>query len=164
MQTLDADQITVHIDAPPHDVYTLVADVPRMPEFSPEILRCVWADPAAGPIVGARFTAINKVPRRPPWNNHPVVTVADPGREFAFSRTEKFAGTVQWRYRFAPEGTGTRLTESYEVVAPLTRMGWFIIGTLFGRKDRRADLRAGMVETLRKLAAVAEQRDKTPSP
>jgi hypothetical protein len=157
MQTLDRDELTVHVDAPPDVVYRLVSDVTRMPEFSPEIRRCVWLDGAAGPAVGARFRATNQLPRRPPWNNTPIVIAADPGREFAISRTEPFAGTLEWRYRLGPEDGGTRLTESYEVTRPITPVGWFIIGTLFGGKDRRSDLHRGMQETLRKIAAVAEE-------
>jgi len=121
MQTLDSDEVTVHIDAHPDVVYDLVADVTRTPEFSPEVIRCEWLDGATGPVVGARFKATNKVPNRPPWHNTPVVIVADPGRGFAFSRTERLAGTIVWRYRLEPERDGTRVTESYEVVRPVTR-------------------------------------------
>jgi hypothetical protein len=157
MQTLDSDELTVHVNAPPDVVYRLVSDVTRMPEFSPEIRRCVWLDGADGPAVGARFRATNQVPRRPPWKNTPIVIAADPGREFAISRSEPFAGTVVWRYLLEPDDGGTRLTESYEVTRPLTPVGWFIIGTLFGRKDRRSDLHRGMQETLRKITTVAEE-------
>ena len=80
----------------------------------------------------------------------------DPGREFAFARTEPFGGTVEWRYRFEPDGDGTLVTESYEVTKPMGRVGWFIIGTLFAREDRRRDLRAGMEQTLERLQAVVE--------
>jgi hypothetical protein len=59
-----------------------------------------------------------------------VVVAADPGREFAFARTEAFAGTV----------------------------GWFIIDTLNGLEDRRTDLRAGMERTLARLAEFSESR------
>ena len=94
MQTLDRDQLTLHIDAPPDAVYALVADVTRTPEFSPEVLRCTWLDGATGPAPGARFEAVNKVSRGPAWKNRPVVTTVRPGREFAFARTEPFSGTV----------------------------------------------------------------------
>jgi hypothetical protein len=132
MQTLDSDEISLHIDASPDDVYALVADVTRTPEFSPEILRCTWLDGATGPAVGARFEAVNKVMRGPSWKNRPVVTTVESGREFAFSRTEKLSGTVAWRYRFEPEDGGTRVTESYDVTQPVSRLGWFVIGRLFG--------------------------------
>lgn len=46
MQTLDRDEVTVHVDVPPDEVYPLIADVTRMPEFSPEIIPCTWLDGA----------------------------------------------------------------------------------------------------------------------
>ncbi|HVC70482.1 MAG TPA: SRPBCC family protein [Acidimicrobiales bacterium] len=161
MQSLDHDTVTAHIAAPPEVVYELVADVTRMPEFSPEILRCRWLDGATGPAVGARFAARNKVPRRPPWTNKPVVTLVDPGRAFVVSRTEILAGTVEWSYRFEAQDGGTKVTESYLVTRPLSRFGWFLIGTLFGRKDRRSDLRAGMQQTLERMREVAERPTRT---
>lgn len=156
-QDLDHDTVTLHMDASPREIYDVVADVTRTPELSPEILECTWLDGATGPAVGARFKARNKVPNRPSWNNKPVVTVADPGREFSFARTEPFAGTVEWTYRFEPDGTGTMVTESYAVTRGLSPIGWFVIGTLFARKDRRADLRGGMEQTLQRLRKVVEQ-------
>jgi hypothetical protein len=162
MQTLDHDQVVLEIDAPPEKVYDLVADVTRTPEFSPEVRRCTWLDGATGPAVGARFEVVNKAGRGPAWKNRPLVIVADRGREFAFSRTEKAAGTLVWRYRFEPVGDGTRVTESYEVTEPITRLGWFIIGGLYGLKDRRADLRSGMQLTLEQLRRTAEQTVQFP--
>jgi hypothetical protein len=162
MQTLDHDTVSVRMAAPADRIYELVADVTRTPEFSPEILRCTWLDGATGPAVGARFAAVNKVPRRPPWTNKPVVTAADPATKFAFARTERFAGTVEWTYELQPDGDGTLVTESYAVTKPLSPIGWFIIGTLFGRADRRADLRTGMEETLERLRSVVERAPSTP--
>ena len=156
MQTLDHDSVTIRIDAPAAAVYEMVADVTRTPEFSPEILSCTWLDGATGPAVGARFAARNKVPNRPPWTNKPVVTIVEPAKRFAFARTEKFAGTVEWTYEFEPDGDGTLVTESYRVTRPLSPIGWFIIGVVFARRDRRTDLRNGMEETLRRLRAAVE--------
>jgi len=161
VQTLDHDHLSTHIDAPPEAVYALVADVTRTPEFSPEILSCTWLDGATGPAAGARFEAVNKVTRGPSWKNRPVVTAARPAREFAFARTEKLAGTVVWRYQLEPADGGTRLTESYQVTRPITRVGWFVITHLFGCRDRRAELRTGMEQTLRRIRETAE-RDSTP--
>lgn len=157
MQTLDHDEVSAHVTARPDDVYALVADVTRTRELSPEVVSCEWIAPATGPAVGARFRAVNKVPGRPSWTNTPVVTVADPGREFAFTRTERCAGSILWRYRFEAEGDGTRVTESYEVIEPVSRLGWLAITYLHGRRDRRADLRAGMMQTLRRIQVAAER-------
>lgn len=154
MQTLDTDQVTRRIAATPEALYAIVSDVTRTPELSPEILAASWVEPAAGPVVGARFRATNKVSRGPSWTNEPEVLVADPGREFAFVRREKTAGHVLWRYRFEPVEGGTEVTESYEVTKPIPWFGWVIITYAFGSKDRRAELRAGMEETLRRLEEV----------
>jgi uncharacterized protein YndB with AHSA1/START domain len=158
MQQLDHDSVNAHIAARPETIYELVADVTRTPEFSPEIIECRWLDGATGPAVGARFKARNKMPNRPAFANKPVVTVVEPGKTFAFARTEPFAGTVEWRYDFAPDGEGTLVTESYTVTKPVSRIGWFIIGTLFARKNRQADLHRGMVETLERLRQAAERQ------
>ena len=156
MQSLDRDEVSTYVAASPDEVYDLVSDVTRTPEYSPEIRRCTWLDGATGPVVGARFASVNKVGRGPAWTNRPVVTVADRGKEFAFTRSEKMAGTILWRYRLEPEGDGTRVVESYEVLKPISPIGWFVIGTLYGSKDRRAELRAGMEQSLQRLKSVVE--------
>lgn len=155
-QELDHDSVSLHMSATPGAVYALVSDVTRTPEFSPEIIECTWLDGATGPAVGVRFKARNKVPSRPSWPNKPVITAAEAGKRFSFARTEPFAGTVEWTYTFVPQGDGTLVTESYEVTKPLSPIGWFVIGTLFARKDRRTDLRVGMEQTLRKLRDAVE--------
>ena len=170
MQTLDTDQVSRRIAATPEALYAIVSDVTRTPELSPEIVRAWWTN-GDGPVVGARFKATNSV-RGKSWTNEPEVLVADPGREFTFVRREKTAGHVVWRYRFQPVDGGTVVTESYEVTKKIPRFGWFIIGTVFGSKDRRAELRAGMEQTLRRLEEVgtlsscrepAARRDSSPS-
>lgn len=161
-QELIHDTVERHIEASPEVLYDVIADVTRTSELSPEVVACEWLDGATGPAVGARFRATNHAGRGPDWHNTPVITVADRGREFAFSRTEKGAGTIVWRYSFTPDGTGTRVTESYQVTRPVTLFGWFIIGVLYGNKDRRGDLRRGMTQTLQRLAALTE-KGKTPS-
>lgn len=155
-QELTSDTVERYVEAPPAVVYDILADVTRTPERTPDIVRCEWIDGATGPAVGARFKAINKQGRGPNWSNKPVVTVADPGREFTFTRTEPFAGTIEWKHVLAPEGTGTRVLESYTVLKPLTIVGWFIIGTLYGLKDRRKNLHDSMVDSLDRLATIAE--------
>jgi uncharacterized protein YndB with AHSA1/START domain len=168
-QTLTTDTVQRHINAPPELVYDIVADVTRMPELSPEIARSTWLTPEAGARPGARFRSVNKAGRLR-WPNRPIVLTADRGREFAFARTEPFTGTITWRYRFTPDGQGTTVTESYEVMEPVTTVGWFIIGTLAGLKDRAGDLRRGMTETLDRLAALAQDearrqfRHRSPGP
>ena len=162
-QELTTDTAERFIEAPPEVLYDIVSDVTRTPELTPDIVRCEWLDGATGPVVGARFKAINKQGRGPKWSNKPVVITAERGREFAFARTEPFAGTIEWRYRFVPEGAGTRVVESYTVTKPLSIVGWFIIGTLYGMKDRQRDLRASMIATLERLATMTEAPAEDPA-
>lgn len=156
MQALHHDEVSLLIQAPAEELYRLVADVTRTPEFSPAVVRCTWLDGATGPTVGARFEAVNTTEAGKTWKNRPVVIAAVPGREFAFSRSEPFAGTLLWRYVFQPENGATRVTESYGVTKPVTRLGWFIIERIFKAGDVPAGLRAGMQTTLDRLRAAAE--------
>jgi hypothetical protein len=87
--------------------------------------------------------------------------VAQPGRAFAVSRTEKGGGTIVWRYDLEAHPEGTLVRQSYEVTSPVNRFGWFIIGTLYGLKDRRTGLRANMEASLARLAALAESAEVT---
>ena len=157
-QELTTDKVSRYIEATPATLYALVSDVTRTPEYSPEVVKCTWIKGATGPAVGARFKAINHAGRRifPDWPNKPVVTVAEPGRTFAFERTEIGGGTIEWRYSFEPQGTGTLVTESYTVVKNLNIFGWFIIDTLAGLKDRQTDLQNGMTTSLERIATIVE--------
>jgi len=156
MQSLDHDEVSAVVAARPEEVYALVADVTRTPEFSPEVTAVRWLDGATGPVVGARFEAVNTAASGKSWKNRPVVRVADPCREFAFSRTEPFAGTILWRYRVEPVEGGTRVTESYVVERPVSRIGWFVIEKLFRGGIRREVLRDGMRTTLERLRVALE--------
>jgi hypothetical protein len=158
-QELTTDQVTKHIAATPEAIYALVSDVTRTPEYSPEVVKCTWIKGATGPAVGARFKAINHAGRVPDWPNKPIITVAEPGRTFAFERTEVGGGTVEWRYVLEPDGNGTKVTESYKVVKPVNALGWFIIDTLAGLKDRQTDLRRGMTQSLDRIAEIVGASD-----
>src|SRR5688572_14580311 len=154
-QTFDHDEVRLVMAAPPEAIYALVADVTRMPEFSPEVTECRWLDGATGPAVGARFAARNKFTRGPAVGNKPVITAVDPGRLISWSRTEPFGGTVEWTYELLPHEEGTEVVESYRAVKPVSRFGWLIIGA-FSSKDRRKVQRDGMEQTLQRIRAHVE--------
>ena len=151
-QDLTTDTVERYIEASPDALYDFIADVTRTPELTPDVVRITWLDGATEPKVGARFKARNSVGYGPKWNNHSVFVTVEPGREIAWQRIEMAGGVVEWRWKFAAEGAGTRVTESYLVTKPVPLFGWFIIGTVFRRKDRRADLRKSMEASLTRLA------------
>ena len=150
------DSVTVDVAAPPERVYDLISDITRMGEWSPECVRCTWTDGATGPEVGARFKATNKGRRGPAWYNTPVVTVADPGREFAFNRSGPGIGSYTWRYTLTPTPTGTRVTESFHAERPQSKLMTWVTMKWTGSDDRDEDLRRGMATTLERLKAAAE--------
>ena len=141
----------VYVDAPPEIVYGVVSDVTRMAEWSPETVKCAWLDGAVGPAVGARFKGTNKRGIAT-WSTKPKIVVADPGREFAF----EVDTDVRWTYRFDAEGTGTKLTESFEMLRDLRWQYAFAERWLMRIKDRRADLERGMNVTLERIKRVIE--------
>ena len=113
--TQDSRQIVINTS--PDHLYDLVADLPRMGEWSPECERVDWEDKTAIAGEGARFVGHN---RGGPfhllrWSRHGRVLTADPGGEFAFVTEEGGRESTVWRYRFEPVEGGTRVTESYEV-------------------------------------------------
>ena len=127
-----------------------------MGEWSPETVKCSWAKGSTGPLCGARFKATNKGRRGPAWFNTPTVTVAEPGREFAFNRSGPGVGSYTWRYVMQPTADGTRLTESFNAEKPLGSAMTWLTEKWVGSNDRDADLHEGMVITLGRIKAAAE--------
>lgn len=149
-------QVSTQVRAAPDALYDLVSDVTRMGEWSPETRRCRWLDGATGPVVGARFKGTNRrgLVR---WSTKPRVVVAEPGREFAFVIPHGGRDLTRWAFTFAPAGDGTTVTESFEMLE--TQPWFFTMGErLIGMRDRKADLEAGMTETLARIKAAAEGR------
>jgi hypothetical protein len=158
MQRGTTARVQVHVDAPPETVYAAVSDVTRMPEWSPETIRCQWLGDARAAVVGARFKGTNKrgIAR---WSTKPTVVVADPGREFAFD----VGRDVRWTYRFEPEGSGTKLTESFEMLRDLPWIYDFLERRVMRVEDRRSDLERGMAATVERVKLVVEAEARRPA-
>lgn len=152
MQRLTRDQASLEIDAPPSQVYKVVSDVTRTPEWSREVVDCQWLPPATQAVAGARFVATNRR-RWLTWRNSPVVTVADPGRCFAFQRTERGGGTLTWTYLLQPVEERTLVTLGYEVVHPVPVGLHLVLRGFFGVRDLQVDLNENIRESLGRLAA-----------
>jgi uncharacterized protein YndB with AHSA1/START domain len=150
---LRQDREAAVVAASPQCVYDLVADMPRMGEWSPECQRVEWTDGAVAPAEGARFLGHN---RGGPgglmrWSRRGRVLVADAGREFAFVTEEGGKESTIWRYRLDQTDGGTRVTESYEIRSIPTWARIVDIPT-----NRALELREGMRHTLAQLKAAAE--------
>jgi uncharacterized protein YndB with AHSA1/START domain len=150
---LRRDACAVLVEAPAERLYGMVADMPRMGEWSPECRQVEWLEGSSGPAEGARFIGHNRGGPRGllKWSRRGRVLTADPGRVFAFATEEGGKEGVVWRYRFEPVEGGTRVTESYEIRRiPV----WARIVDV--PTNRVRELREGMQHTLDQLKSVAE--------
>lgn len=153
-------EASVYIDAPPERVYSLVTDIGRMGEWSPECVGADWAPGSDGPAVGAVFNGTNSRATNQ-WTTPNTVIAATPGEEFAWVVGTMDFRVTTWRYTFTPEGQGTRVTESFELGKE--EVG-FMSMVLEARPEergamveaRRAQLVEDIRETLARLKDVAE--------
>ena len=150
---LTQDSESVLIDAPAERIYDLVADMPRMGEWSPECQRVDWTDDSDGPVPNATFVGHN---RGGPlglmkWSRRGRVLTADRGSEFAFVTEEGGRESTLWRYRFEPSGDRTCVTESYEVRWIPTWARIIDVPT-----NRHRELVESMRHTLQQLKTAAE--------
>jgi uncharacterized protein YndB with AHSA1/START domain len=146
-------EASAHVAASPERVYALVADLPRMGEWSPENRANRWIGGATGAAPGAKFRGANRSGFRR-WSTTCTVLVADSGRLLSWE--SKFYGLplAQWTYRFQPDGQGgTLVTETVED----RRSTWMrAMQPVTGVKDRSAHNQATMEITLERLKAAAE--------
>jgi uncharacterized protein YndB with AHSA1/START domain len=140
------------IAADAEQVWAMVADVTRMPEWSPETVGCEWLGGARGPAVGAKFRGRNRNGKKS-WSSVATVVDAEPGKVFAFTCKAGGLNIAEWRYSFEPTENGCRVTETWT-----DRRGAFLraMGTrATGVADREAHNRAGMETTLERLDSAA---------
>jgi len=144
---------SVEIAAPPHLVWSLVADVTRVGQLSPLTLAARWLPPADGPQVGARFQGTNRLPLVRRWTSTATVTAAEPGVRFAFAvgRDPARPNTL-WSYEIEPTPEGCRVTERWQMV----REPWIVL--LYYRVvSQRRRVARGVELTLARLKDAAER-------
>ena len=151
-------EVRIHIDARPERVWSLLAGLERMGEWSPECYRVEWLEGASSPAtVGARFKGSNRFGWLR-WSVTCEVKAADPGRELAFSTVSGNRECVRWRYQLAPADGGTDLTESFGVM--WLRLDARIAEDFLMRdRDRRRE--EGMRSTLENIKTIAEAEERS---
>ena len=151
MSDLSLGSTSIVIARPPEVVWAAVADISRMGQWSPECVAARWSGGATGPVAGATFEGDNearfagRVVKR--WTTTSKVTACEPGSVFEFVAE----GYTTWRYEFAPDGAGTRVTESFSY-DPKGFQG-FVYDTVL---RRRASMTKGMQATLARMKSTLE--------
>ena len=143
-------EVTRVFAATPERAYELISDLPRMGEFSPENTGGSWVKGATGPTVGAKFKGTNAKGKKK-WSTDATVTIADPGKEFAFDVTAAGMKVAGWGFAIEPAEGGAKVTHYWDdhrnaVIAKLT-------GMALGVPDRASHNRASMEQTLEQMAA-----------
>jgi hypothetical protein len=147
---------SIEIDARPEEVYALVCAMDRHGEWSTENCGGYWRKgpdgvPGTGKI-GDQFVGINRQGERE-WKAPVEIVEADPPRSWAFVTGGLDLNIALWKYIVEPSGSGTRLTEYYELRNPSPAM---VEGGQAAVDERMAINRASMKATLAGIKAAAE--------
>ncbi|HEY8654965.1 MAG TPA: SRPBCC family protein [Dermatophilaceae bacterium] len=135
-------------------VYDLVADLPRMGEWSPECERVAWRGGATHAAKGAQFLGYNRA-GSVQWMTQGEVVTAERGRHLAFEIHFGPLKIARWEYFIVPDDADP---SSCTVVEEWTdrRPGWYAgpADKAFGPRARTN--RRGMEKTLANLKLAAE--------
>lgn len=142
---------SIDIAAPPPEVWALVTDLPRMAQWSPQVVKTIVR---GGPV--GRGTRTLNVNRRGLllWPTRAEVVTFEPHRRFAFRIKDN---TTVWSFTLEPIEGGTRLTERREAAAGVTAISaWLTRHVLGGQAQFTSELRAGIRQTLERIRKAAE--------
>lgn len=105
---------STEVRASADQIYSVVSDVTRIPEWSPETRRAEWLTPD-------RFRAWNRR-RLGRWRTVANVVEAEPGRNFSFIVQALGGDWTHWTYLIEPGSTAgaTRLTEVFRMLRSAT--------------------------------------------
>ena len=142
------------VSAPADAVYDLVADLPRMGEWSPECERVTWRGGATSAAKGAQFLGHNRAGSIR-WMTQGEVVTAESGRHLAFEIHFGPMKIARWEYFIVPDDADP---SSCTVVEEWTdrRPGWYAASADKAFGSRAKTNQRGMEKTLANLKLAAE--------
>jgi len=141
------------IAASPEAVFAALTDITRMGEWSPETVRAEWKDGATEAAVGAVFTGHNRNGDKE-WSIDAEIVELVENERFRFDCSVRGFVFSKWGYAIEATDEGCVVTESTQDLRPpesLERSA-----QISGVADRVTHNRAGMEQTLARLAAALE--------
>jgi uncharacterized protein YndB with AHSA1/START domain len=142
----------IDIKAPVTEVWNLISDFRRMPEWSPQ---CRWMKPLGAVRPGTRTINFNRRGRLY-WPTSSRITEFVPERKLAFRVTENHS---VWSYELEPIAEGTRVTESRRADEGITGFSTTVTKLFMGGVESfEHELLEGMNASLERIKAAAENR------
>ncbi|MGP3984982.1 SRPBCC family protein [Streptomyces sp. KR80] len=158
--TLSEITESVHVDATPDEVWSVVTDVRRHPEFAgpKSITKEIEFE---GPLeIGAHWLAHEKFGPQT-FDAPSEVTMVDPAHDFSWvsllpvrEKSRGTGGRVYWDYHLEPEGEGTRLSHHMRVEEPAR--GAVSLKALYKVLNMPKRQREGILTSLGNIKDVAE--------
>ena len=146
-------EATVDVAAPVDRVWALVSDLPRLAEWSPQVVRS-FARPRGPVRLGTRLLNLNRRGLLV-WPTRSEVVRFEPGNHLAF-RVKENGST--WSFTLEPlAGGGTRLVQRREAPYGIHTASKRLTDVLLGGEESfQRELRDGMRATLDRIRATAE--------
>lgn len=143
-------QASVVVTASPAQVWSVISDVARTGDWSPECRRVV---PLGTVRAGTYLCGINQR-GRVRWATLSRIVRFEPGQEF---RWKVLTNRSQWAYQLEATGEGTYLTETRRTPDGVGRFArWFTSRFLGGQHDHDDELESGMSSGLQKIKKLIE--------
>ena len=143
---------SIEIEATPAKVWTIVSDLKRMGEWSPQ---CVRMKVFGGEVkAGARTLNLNRQGWKR-WPTNAKVVDFEPERLLSFRILEN---RTVWSFELEPTETGTRLTESRRAPQGVAAASNAAVKSLLGGVEKfEQELETGIEQTLQRIKAEAER-------
>ncbi|WP_457207630.1 SRPBCC family protein [Nocardioides sp. P5_C9_2] len=143
---------SVEVAADPARVWALVSDLPRLAEWSPQVVRSFVR--TGRPIrLGTKLLNVNRRGLLV-WPTRSTVVRFEPHREIAFRVKDNF--TI-WSLTLEPTASGTRVVQRREAPDGISAVSGRLTRTVLGGVPSfQAELREGMRATLAGIKASAE--------
>ncbi|MDG3009996.1 SRPBCC family protein [Rhodococcus sp. D2-41] len=143
---------TIDIDATPEQVWSIVSDLKRMGEWSPQCRKMRVSGPVGR---GAKTFNLNRRGLLV-WPTTSKVVEFEPNRKLAFRINENRS---VWSYELIASGAGTTVTETREAPNGTTAISRFLVDKLMGGTEGfEREMVEGMNATLARIKSEAEAR------
>ena len=149
---------SIDVAASPATVWSVVSDVRRTGEWSPECARVLPLGPVR---VGALLVGLNHR-GRVRWATLSRVITYVPEQEIGW---RVLTNRSEWRYQLRPGPAGTSISQTRRTPRGEGRFAlWFTRAFLGGQERHDAELEAGMHDGLGRIKAIAEALDQSAEP